>query len=124
MKTTLTLVTALALLTSAFAESPSEQKSSSVAEGGKPYKVGSSYLIVVAPISPVSGMEVPKGTSKVIAESGNWIRVEYSSFKDERSKSDPGQIVKSETVYRAWLNLDHIVAFVDEGEAKLAAPNP
>lgn len=82
-----------------------------------PYTVGSSYLIVFS-ATALNGVELPTGPTKIVAESGDWIQVQYSTSKNERSKSNPGEVVAVETVHKAWINLDHVAAFIEAAKAE------
>ncbi len=131
MKTTIAIVTTFSLAFSAFAEpasTPPEQKIVPQTEiTGKPYQIGTSYVIAFSPVIPMTSIELPEGSSTVIAESGQWVKIRFSNFKNERSKDDPGKVVKNEKTYTAWVNSDSIVAFIEIPESKTAegaAGNP
>lgn len=83
------------------------------ADDAKPYKVGSSYLIVFAPVAAKTVTEVPEGPCTIVEQAGDWIKIEFSTSKPERSKSDPGTVTNKETRHKAWINLDYVVALME-----------
>jgi hypothetical protein len=88
------------------------------APSSKPYTINSSYYIAFSGINPAPGLELPSGPVTIIAESGNWIRIQYSTSKNVRSKADPGKLEALETVNKAWVNLDNVSILVDAPAAK------
>lgn len=112
MKSYFTALFSLALLASTTVGALAEHPSS------KPYNINSSYYIVFSATNPAPGVELPSGPATIIAESGNWIQIQYSSSKNVRNAADPGKIEASGTVHKAWINLDKISALVEAPAAK------
>lgn len=83
-----------------------------------PYTVGSSYFLVLSATAPAAGVELPSGPVTVTENSDDWIRIKYSTFKNERSKENPGEVVSVETVHQAWINLDHVAALIEPAKSK------
>jgi hypothetical protein len=114
MKSTLKQLAALLLFTLVCSTLVAAETS-----GDKPYKIASSYFIVLSPVAPIANTKLPIDVCTVVAESGDWIKVEFTTSKPARSKSDPGKIEQIQTLHSAWLNLDYVVAFVEpEAAAK------
>ena len=84
----------------------------------KPYELNASYVIAFSPIASQVGVELPTGPITVIDEAGDWIRIQYSISRNERSKSDSSKVEAVETVYKAWINLEHVAALVESTKAK------
>jgi len=88
-----------------------------MAEGGstvKPYAVGRSYIIAFGPVTPALSVELPSGIAKVVGESPyGWVQIEYSTFMKATQDSESKAPTFEEKHHSAWINLDHVVAFID-----------
>lgn len=105
----LLIVAALAIVTTTVVAGDSDEK--------KPYAAGSSYTVVFSPVVQAAGAELPTGIVTVVEGSGDWIKIKYTTSKNERSKSNPGDVVAVETAHTAWINLDHVVALLEPAKA-------
>lgn len=109
MKTLLKSLFAAAVIALPFTGLMAENASSDK----KPYSINGSYLIAFAPSVSSPGLVAPTGPVTVIDEAEGWVKIQYVVSKNARNASDPGKVEAVETTYKAWVNLDHITAFVE-----------
>lgn len=82
----------------------------------KPYTLGSSYILVLSSAVLPNDVQLPSTPVTITEDSGDWIRIKYSTFRPERSKTNPGETVSVETVHQAWVNLDHVAALIEQAK--------